>query len=42
MKKVGVVYLIEESPEAKGVLDTPVEKRRKTYCEERSISMTEK
>ena len=41
MKKVGVVYLITESPEAKGVLETPEETRRKTFCEERSISQTE-
>lgn len=42
MKKVGVVYLITENPEAKGVLETPTELRRKTYCEERSVSMMEK
>lgn len=41
MKKVGVVYLITESPEARGVLDAPTEKRRKTFCEEISLSMTE-
>ena len=41
MKRVGIVYLITESPEAKGVLDTPTEKRRKTYCEEKSLSMSE-
>lgn len=41
MKRVGIVYLITESPEARGVLDTPTETRRKTYCEERSLSMSE-
>ena len=41
MKRVGIVYLITESPEARGVLDAPTEKRRKTYCEERSLSMSE-
>ena len=41
MKRVGIVYLITESPEASGVLDTPTEKRRKTYCEEKSLSMSE-
>ena len=41
MKRVGIVYLITESPEAKGVLDTPTEKKRKTYCEIRSIGMSE-
>ena len=41
MKRVGIVYLIAETPEAKGVLDTAVEKRRKTYCEEKSLSMSE-
>ena len=41
MKRVGIVYLITESPEARGVLDTPTEKRRKTYCEEKSLSMSE-
>ena len=41
MKRVGIVYLITESPEAKGVLDIPTEKRRKTYCEEKSLSMSE-
>ena len=41
MKKVGIVYLITEKPEAKGVLDTATETRRKTYCEEKSLSMSE-
>ena len=41
MKRVGIVYLITESPEAKGVLDTATESRRKTYCEEKSLSMSE-
>ena len=41
MKRVGIVYLIAESPEAKGVLDQPTEKKRNTYCEIRSIGMSE-
>ena len=41
MKKVGIVILITEKPEARGVLDTATERRRKTYCEEKSLSMTE-
>ena len=41
MKKVGIVYLITESPEARGVLDAATETRRKTYCEEKSLSMSE-
>ena len=41
MKRVGIVYLITEKPEARGVLDAPTETRRKTYCEEKSLSMTE-
>ena len=41
MKRVGIVYLITESPEAKGVLDAATETRRKTYCEEKSLSMSE-
>ena len=41
MKRVGIVYLITETPEAKGVLDTATETRRKTYCEEKSLSMSE-
>ena len=41
MKRVGIVYLITEKPEARGVLDTPTETRRKTYCEEKSLSMAE-
>ena len=41
MKKVGIVYLITESPEARGVLDEPSETRRKTYCEEKSLSISE-
>ena len=39
MKRVGIVYLISESPEAKGVLEAATEKKRKTYCEIRSIGM---
>ena len=41
MKRVGIVYLITESPEAAGVLDERMETRRKTYCEEKSLSMSE-
>ena len=41
MKRVGIVWLITESPEARGVLDTTSETRRKTYCEEKSLSMSE-
>ena len=41
MKRVGIVYLITESPEARGVLEQPTETRRKTYCEEKSLSMSE-
>lgn len=41
MKRVGIVILIREKPEARGVLDTPAEKKRKTYCEEKSLSMNE-
>ena len=41
MKRVGIVYLIAETPEAKGVLDAATETRRKTYCEEKSLSMSE-
>ena len=41
MKKIGIVYLITESPEARGVLDVPRENKRKTYCEEKSLSMSE-
>ena len=41
MKRVGIVYLITESPEAAGVLDVRTESRRKTYCEEKSLSMSE-
>ena len=41
MKRVGIVYLITEKPEARGVLDTVAETRRKTYCEEKSLSMSE-
>ena len=41
MKRVGIVYLITESPEAKGVLDAATETKRKTYCEEKSLSMSE-
>lgn len=41
MKRVGIVYLITESPEARGVLDEVTETRRKTYCEEKSLSLTE-
>lgn len=41
MKKVGIVYLITESPEARGVLEEATETRRKTYCEEKSLGMSE-
>lgn len=41
MKRVGIVYLITEQPEARGVLETATETRRKTYCEEKSLSMNE-
>lgn len=41
MKRVGIVYLITESPEAAGVLDERTETRRRTYCEEKSLSMSE-
>ena len=41
MKRVGIVYLITESPEAAGVLDERTETRRKTYCEDKSLSMSE-
>ena len=41
MKRVGIVYLITEQPEARGVLDAVTETRRKTYCEEKSLSMNE-
>ena len=41
MKRVGIVYLITKSPEARGVLDEATETRRKTYCEEKSLSMSE-
>lgn len=41
MKRVGIVYLITEAPEARGVLDAATETRRKTYCEEISLSMSE-
>ena len=41
MKRVGIVYLITESPEAKGVLDAATETKRKTYCEFRSVGMSE-
>ena len=41
MKRVGIVYLITEAPEARGVLDEATETRRKTYCEEKSLSMGE-
>ena len=41
MKRVGIVYLITESPEAAGVLDERTETQRKTYCEEKSLGMTE-
>ena len=36
-----MVYLITEAPEARGVLDAATETRRKTYCEEKSLSMSE-
>ena len=41
MKRVGIVTLITESPEARGVLEAATETRRKTYCEEKSLSITE-
>ena len=41
MKRVGIVYLITVSPEARGVLDTATETKRKTYCEFKSIGMSE-
>ena len=41
MKRVGIVTLITERPEARGVLDTPTESKRKTYCEDKSLSMSE-
>ena len=41
MKRVGIVYLITESPEARGVLEEPKRTRRKTYCEEKSLRMSE-
>ena len=41
MRRVGIVYLITEAPEARGVLDTATETRRKTFCEEKSVSMSE-
>ena len=41
MKRVGIVYLITEAPEAAGVLDEKTETRRKTYCEEKSLGMNE-
>lgn len=42
MIRAGLVYLIMESPEARGVLDTVTETSRKTYCTEKSLSMTER
>ena len=41
MKRAGIVYLITVSPEARGVLDTATETKRKTYCEFKSIGMSE-
>ena len=41
MKRAGIVYLITESPEAAGVLEERTETRRKTYCEKKSLSMSE-
>lgn len=41
MKDVGIVILITESPEARGVLENTTETRRKTFCEKKSLSMTE-
>jgi hypothetical protein len=38
---VGIVYLIRQRPEARGVLEPPAETKRKTYCEEKSLGMTE-
>ena len=42
MIRVGVVYLITESPEARGVLQAATVTRRKTYCTKKSLSMTER
>jgi len=41
MIRAGVVYLITERPEALGVLGEKTETRRKTYCTEKSLSITE-
>ena len=41
MKRAGIVYLITVSPEARGVLETATETKRKTYCEFKSIGMSE-
>ena len=41
MKRVGIVYLIAEIPEAAGVMDERTETRRKTFCEEKSVGMSE-
>ena len=41
MIKAGVVYLIAEAPEARGVLESATETRRKVFCTEKSLSVTE-
>ena len=41
MKRHGIVYLIAESPEARGVFDEKTEKKRKTFCVRKSLSMSE-
>ncbi len=41
MIRAGMVTLITVSPEARGVMDASTETGRKTYCEERSVSMSE-
>ena len=41
MKRAGIVYLITVSPEARGVLDAATKTKRKTYCEFKSIGMSE-
>lgn len=42
MIRVGIVYLITELPEARGVLEGKTERQRKTYCTEKSLSMNER
>ena len=41
MMRAGVVTLIGESPEARGVLEEATENLRKVYCTEKSIGQTE-